>query len=189
MLVIHPQSWRVQCRVRGFTIIELSIALVIAAFLVAMGAPAFTIWLTDTQIRTVAESIQDGLQIARNEALRRNTFVEFQIQTDTGWSIIAKRPGTADESVQSRPAKEGVKVAIVVTMTPAGASVVRFDSFGRVATVDANGNPLTPVSRVDVSAALAGTRPLSVQMGAGGRVRMCDPAISLTSDDPRKCES
>ncbi|MFJ2987963.1 GspH/FimT family pseudopilin [Collimonas sp. NPDC087041] len=65
----------------GFSLIELLVAMAIFAFLLALAIPAFSGWLQNMQIRNAAESIQNGLQQARTEALRRNTTVRFQLTT------------------------------------------------------------------------------------------------------------
>jgi type IV fimbrial biogenesis protein FimT len=64
-------------------LVELLVAMAILAFLLAIAIPAFGKWTQNMQIRNVAESIQNGLQQARAEALRRNTTVRFQLTTST----------------------------------------------------------------------------------------------------------
>lgn len=63
----------------GFSLIELLIGVTIAGILLVMGIPSFKSWLQNTEIRTAAESIQNGLELARAEAVRRNTQVRFQL--------------------------------------------------------------------------------------------------------------
>jgi len=84
-------SARVRLRraARGATLIELAVAMGIVAFLYLLAAPAFSAWIQNTQIRTASESIQNGLQLARAEALRRNRGVMF-------WLTSAAAPPAAD---------------------------------------------------------------------------------------------
>jgi type IV fimbrial biogenesis protein FimT len=63
----------------GFSIIELMVGLVMIAFLLSVGVPAFSHWVQNSQIRTSAQSIQNGLQLARAEAVRRNIPIRFQL--------------------------------------------------------------------------------------------------------------
>ena len=63
---------------RGFSLIELIVVLAVLAILLAAGASNFSVWMTNSRIRTTAESIQNGLQMARAEAVRRNTPIRFQ---------------------------------------------------------------------------------------------------------------
>ncbi len=66
-------------RVRGFTIVELMVTVTVLALLMLLGAPSFSNWLQNSQIRTAAEGVLAGAQLARAEAVRRNTPVRFQL--------------------------------------------------------------------------------------------------------------
>ena len=81
---------------RGFTLIELMIAIAIAVLLLVLAAPAYTTWVADQQIRAGAESIASGMRLAHAEAIRRNGQVEFVITptgATRGWAIKASRRG------------------------------------------------------------------------------------------------
>ena len=60
--------------------IELCIGLAVLAMLIAFAVPGMRGWLLNSQLRSTAESIQNGLQLARSEAVRRNVFVTFTAQ-------------------------------------------------------------------------------------------------------------
>lgn len=66
-------------RVTGFTVIELVVALVVFGVLLAVGLPVFNLWTQNSQVRTAAAAIQNGLQFAKAEAVRRNAQVRFQL--------------------------------------------------------------------------------------------------------------
>ncbi len=68
---------------RGFSMIELIIALAVLGALLALAAPSFNTWISNTKIRTAAEVIQSGLQLARAEAVRRNARISFQLTSST----------------------------------------------------------------------------------------------------------
>ena len=59
------------------TIIELMIVVAVISILAVMVLPEFKQTIANSQIRGAAESIQNGLQIAKLEAIRRNTNVVF----------------------------------------------------------------------------------------------------------------
>lgn len=191
----------------GFSLIELMIGIALVALLMMMGVPAFSTWVQNSQVRTAAESIQNGLQIARAEAVQRNARVRFNL-TDAGgtvvWSVdcvsvTANCPAT---SIQTRSAGEGgsnarAGVSVVALPSPipanqfnmalvAGAGMpagVTFDGVGRVPVANIG----TDITRVDViNAAKADARRMVIVVNPGGQIRMCDPAIPLASN-PQGC--
>lgn len=72
----------------GFSLIELLIGITIVGILFIMGIPSFKSWIQNTQIRTATEAIQNGLEWARAEAVRRNTLVRFQLTTTLDGSCV-----------------------------------------------------------------------------------------------------
>ena len=57
--------------------IEMMIGVALLGILFGLAAPNFKAWLMNSRIRNAAESIQNGLQRARAEAVAQNTNVEF----------------------------------------------------------------------------------------------------------------
>ncbi|MGB4811553.1 MAG: GspH/FimT family pseudopilin, partial [Methylophilaceae bacterium] len=72
----------------GMTLIELMIVVSILTILAVLVIPEFKQTVANSQIRGAAESIQSGLQLARLEAIRRNTIIKFDIPVSSGtaWS-------------------------------------------------------------------------------------------------------
>lgn len=68
-------------RQRGVTLVELMVAVVIMAVLLAFAAPGFGAWLSNSRIRSTAEGLLAGVQYAKSEAATRNTQVRFQLTT------------------------------------------------------------------------------------------------------------
>ena len=68
-------------RARGFSLIEVVITMAIVGIALMAAIPVFNGWAQNMQIRSAADSAQNGLQNARAEALRRNTTVRFQLTT------------------------------------------------------------------------------------------------------------
>jgi type IV fimbrial biogenesis protein FimT len=184
---------------RGVTLIELMIGISIVAILLAMGAPSFNQWIQNTQNRTAAESILNGLQLARMEAVRRNTQVRFDLTDGSGrvaWNIGCVTV-TADcpVAIQSRDGAEGgVNARAGVsdsmgdfsTALTAGTGLeagVTFNGLGRV--VSDLSDP--PIARVDITnAAMAAARRFIVTIETGGQVRMCDPVLDFPAN-PQGC--
>ena len=72
----------------GLNLIEVMISLVVLGVLISLGAPGFVEWLQNQQIRAAAEATLNGLQVARGEAVRRNTPVRFQLVSDLTSSCV-----------------------------------------------------------------------------------------------------
>lgn len=190
----------------GMTLIELAIGLVIVGILMAAAMPGFRSWIQNTQVRTAAESVQNGLQLARAEAVRRNAPVRFDLTDATGlilWNVgcvtvTTDCPATIQQQLTaegSASARVGVDTTTPPTPVPAnhygtalvaGAGLpagVTFDGLGRVP----NANVGVDITRADLTSAVdANARRLVVVVGAGGLIRLCDPALSLASQ-PQGC--
>lgn len=194
-------------RQQGVTLVELMITVVIGAVLLALGVPAFSEWIVNTQNRTAAESLLNGLQLARTEAVRRNTEVRFTLTDTAGrvaWNVgCVIATDDCPATIQTRRAEEGSsesRIAIsevpLPLPTPAGhfdaplaaatelVGGVSFDGLGRVKQSTTAGTNFT---RADVSnAALSTARRYVVIVGAGGQLRMCDPKLPFASN-PQGC--
>lgn len=83
---------------RGFSMIELMIVLAILGVMMAVGAPSLTQWFVNRRLHTIAESIQTGINLARTEALRRNTRVRFSLVSGLDGSCTLVSTGTTTQS-------------------------------------------------------------------------------------------
>jgi type IV fimbrial biogenesis protein FimT len=170
---------------RGFSLTELMIGIVIFAVLISMALPSFTAWIQKSQIRTAAETIQNGLALARGEALRRNTQVSFTMAgPDSGWIVAVVNPA---ETVQTRLGSEGSPNAQVSVVGGALPAIVIFDGIGRASNLPA-------VLQIHVDNPVGGAcgtgltdmRCLDIKIEVGGTIKMCDPAVA-TAGDTRTC--
>lgn len=170
-------------RQNGLSLIELMIGLVIFGIIIMAGMPSYTAWLHNSKIRTAAESISNGLQLARAEAVRRNTNVEFVLTSTatnaSDWTVRVANPVAV---IQSRAAGQGSQ-GVTMVVTP-GTTRVTFNSLGRIG-VNADGS--APFTRVDLDVPTtvipaAASRELRVTLSPGGNIRMCDPSVSDATD-------
>jgi type IV fimbrial biogenesis protein FimT len=183
---------------RGVTLVELMITITVFAILLALGMPSFSEWIQNAQIRTAAESVQSGLQLARNEAVRRNVNVRFALTASDGsvaWTVGCVNATTeCPASIRQRTAAEGGGTARagVSTATPVPAfNTAMASGTGLPAEIGFNGlgavTPGTSITRVDITNAAAATaRRLVIVVNSGGLIRMCDPALNLSSN-PQGC--
>lgn len=186
-------------KLRGFSLAELMIGIVVFSILVALAAPSFSTWIINAKIRTTAESIQAGLQLARAEAVRRNSAVLFQLinSTDDTCDLSANGPhwvvsldnarkkcGTDPGIIQLRSGAEGSDSRTAVL---ADLSSFVFNGIGRLS------QNAAPVA-INISNSTAGlnclknsgtVRCLRVVVTSGGQIRMCDPALG--DSDTQSC--
>jgi type IV fimbrial biogenesis protein FimT len=203
-------------RASGFTLIELLITLAVMALLFMLGLPSMNTWLQNQQLRTSAEGIQAGLQLARAESLRRNVPVRFQFvdtltsacvpfDKATNWIVSVNDPTgkcnvaesdpsaeitdpTALIMIQKRSGAEGSPNAAVVAVNGlVPANTVTFSGLGRVIGV-------APITQIDIKNPSGGVcqpagpmRCLRINIASGGQMRMCDPIV-VDATDPRKCQ-
>jgi type IV fimbrial biogenesis protein FimT len=182
-------AWRKKSQ-HGFTLIELMIAIALLGIVAALGLPSYNVWIQNTMIRNAAESIQNGLQKARMEAVKRNTSIYFELGANSAWKVGCVTP-TADcpDPIEKRAAKEGSSTNISVPAVPAGATTVVFNSLGLVLTIPfAATAPFNQLDITNLTLSAADRRNLRILVGPNGNVRMCDPSPSLPASDPRKCK-
>ncbi len=196
------------CFQRGTTLIELMVGITIMAILMAIGMPAFGTWMQNTHIRSAAESIQTGLQLARTEAVHRNTNVSFVINgTTSGWTVSCDVLASCSDltnapTIQTKPPEEGSTRAVIATSEtgPNAASAVfagtvTFNGLGQINATSLN---VGDEANFDVSnpaggacKTLTGTEPmrcLRIRVSTNGEVRMCDPAVPFNANTaPQGC--
>jgi len=178
---------KIMRRPAGFSLIEMMIVLVIFAIGLAIGLPSYSLWVANSKIRNAAESILNGIQLARAEAVMRNTRVQFVVTTNSGWSFGCSAPtATCPAVIQSRAASEGSDGVTVAVSNSGTVNTVFFNGFGASVTAAGAVGPARVDFDVDSSVlSAANSRELRVSVFSSGSVRMCDPSLGGT--DPRRC--
>lgn len=206
-LAARPPEWHGQVpRLHGYSLIEAMISLAIIAVALTAGIPSFASWLQNLQIRTAAESIKNGLQLAQSEALRRNTPVRFQFtstidnscalsMTDANWVVnvgdstndpsgqCAASPEAAPANiVRSSSVKEGASNAVLA----APQSMVIFNGYGKA--INVAGSINIDVTNPKGGACATAGGPMTcmrIVVSSAGQVRMCNPNIAAGT--PQGC--
>jgi type IV fimbrial biogenesis protein FimT len=187
---------------RGFSVIELMITVVLAALLLALAAPSLSTWVRNSQVRTVADSLQNGLRLAQTEAVRRQRQVVFFLSDSAActtantasangrfWVVrtVPLLDGEAAEVVQC-----GTLADVAAGTTITGPTALCFNSTGRVV---ANASPGGGAACVPDASGLhsydvarsGADRSLRVTVALGGQTRLCDPARPLSDANPDGC--
>ena len=175
---------------RGFSLIELMVTLTLLGVLLAAAIPAFGTWTANARVKSVAESIQNGLRLAQTEAVRQNRQTVFALTNETpalGATLVADG---SNWFIQTLPLVAGDPVRFIQGGTfakqsgvgVAGAALLCFNSTGRQVTNTATGLGFdctapavaTTPSEFNVTKTGSADRRLRVQVFLGGRIRMCD---------------
>ena len=132
--------------------------------------------LANFRVRSAADGIISGLNIARAEAARRNSPAAFTLNSGgAGWSVAQISPSTA---IQSRG--NGESSSLTVTSSTASLAV----TFLPTGIVDTTVTPR--LEQITISSTVANTNSRQINILGGGLIRMCDPGVTAAGD-PRAC--
>lgn len=165
-------------RMRGFTLIELMITIVVLAILVALAAPSFRTMILNQQSEAIGEDIITAFQLARSEAIKRGGFVTV-CPTDDGTSCggdwangllvvvdNAVSGGAAvdfDQADRQRHTQFANDNAVISSTGP---GFLRYDGRGMMVN---DTNPLVLTSHVD---GCQGERQRIITIGRAGMISM-----------------
>lgn len=172
---------------QGFSLIELMVAFSIGALLLMLAVPSISAFLRNSEIRSTAESITNGLRAARSEAIRRNQPVAFAFVAagSASWTVTQ----VSDDSVIQSYSKGEGGTNVAVASQPADAATVAFSGLGRILPISP-GNPPN-LQQLDITSTLdSNARALRIFVDETHGIRMCDPSPALSTavpPDPRAC--
>lgn len=195
---------------RGVTLIELVVVMAVVALITVLSVPSFTAWMINARIRTTAEAMQAGLQLAKSEAVARNARVRFQLTstldngcvvspTGLNWVVnvdpnanaaeveglcgTVPDPTNAPFIVQARPAAGGSGNSQVA----ATAASVVFNGLGRPVPAPAGNITIAVTNPIGGTCTSVGgdVTCLNIVVTPAGQLRMCNPAFPAT--DPQGC--
>lgn len=198
-------------RLRGFTLIELIVTFAVMSVLMAAVSPSLMEWMVNLRIRNATGALLNGLQIAHQDAIRRNESVGFWLVTASAgdpsvldntcalssaggsWVVSVNSPvgsctsapsaTVAPMLVASHAIGDGVSGVTVAAVAADGATPATSVVFNGIGRVTNAG----AVATINVSSSTnaARYRSLRIQITAGGSMRMCDPALS--APNPSAC--
>jgi len=172
------------------------VGLALLALLLVLGMPSFTAFVRNSEIRSTAESLINGLRTAVSEATNRNRTVTFTLAGggSADWTITWVDDDNNTQLIQ-RYSKTEAGGSTNVT-TPNGRLLVRFTELGRVQNA---GTPNDHIQQIDIASVVSGEArtlriivddPNPTDPAKPRGLRMCDPdpaLLSLSPPDPRAC--
>jgi prepilin-type N-terminal cleavage/methylation domain-containing protein len=174
---------------RGFTMIELMVAVAIIAVLLAVAAPSFIGYLAKQRVEGVASELGTDLQYARSEAVARNT--EVRVTFGTGCYVVHTQPTGATattcsqaEGVDSVMGAAGGTSAVEIKTTKlrggGAATIVPADSLTWIEFEPVRGAATWNGTAAGAAAVNVGSNAGSWQLRisvnqAVGRMRTCSP--------------
>jgi len=200
-----PVTRPIPRRAAGFSLIELMITVTLIAILLVMVVPSFGTWNADARARSVAESLTNAIRQTQSAAVGNGRTSLFALTADTSPTVTSTPSASgpnwvAELNVLGGSDETQAKLGTILKSSEASASKVTvtgpalmcFNALGRqtalaagstnFAVACASADPQTfTVSRASAS------RSYKVLVYAGGRVRMCDAAKTLSSTNPDGC--
>jgi type IV fimbrial biogenesis protein FimT len=172
---------------RGFTLVELMLALVVAAILLSVAIPSFTGIVRDNRMASAVNALSGAIHLARTEAIRRNTRVTLCKSNDgsscanngsweQGWIVFAEDGNTAGNTYGARDANETIlriqdSIGNNITMAGSSGNVSSLISFLPDGIPVQNGN-------IKVCDSRTGNVGRELQLIASGRLRVKKQGVS-----------
>jgi len=190
---------RLRPGVRGFTLVELLIAVAVIAIILVIAAPSFRDMILMQRLRSINAQVVTDMQFARAEAVSRGTLVRVSFQEPSASMscyTIYTSPSPTNSAAQQCDCKQGVGTAcpagsleIRTVQVPTNLSVTVFVPVGQV--LDFAFDPTTggifsiptddvstPRNRFVIEAYIDGPRKLNTVLNRAGRPTVCRPALS-----------
>ena len=115
-------------RARGFSLIELVVAIAIMGVLLSLGLPALSSYTGNIKLRAAAESFQAGVQLARGEAIRLNRGTEI-ILTNSA-PVADSGPAGSDFPAMAEEANDNLGTLVATGKEAANEPVAKASSAG-----------------------------------------------------------
>lgn len=160
---------------KGFTLVEMMVAIAILGILVTIAAPSFNSFFDRYRVKRAADTVSAFLINTKSEAIKRNATVRTVFKSSSsGWCAGMTTAGTCDCTVAGSCQIDGVDRLIrgsdfkgVTLTSPADGAMFSFTSLRGAAN---SGNAqVQSADGLQVRVVVAGT----------GRIRLCSPGGSI----------
>lgn len=168
----------------GFTLVEVLIAVAIAAILMTLAAPSFSNVLQKQRIATTVNDFFAAINLARSEAIQRGARVDLVpadgVDWGKGWTIFVdknnnQRPDASEQVIFTHgPVPDGL--TIKAALTDSNVQYLAYSGAGRSRT---NANSQTP--QAGSFSFTLDKQVRRIKINFLGRARTCDPALEPAS--------
>ena len=205
--MLNPKHQTKAAFLRGFTIVELMVALTIVGIMAAVGTPLIATMIQNAKLGSATKSYTAGIQTARSEAIRRNVPVDF-VLTDSSvaanvsgsangknWVVRWNEAGTqrlvegkaaGDGSAQAGGNSVTIKGEVTAPSPGTFSGVLTFNGFGAVNSGETVALDVRNPKGGDCAAANGPMRCQRIQVRPGGQISVCDP--KAVAGDSRFCQ-
>jgi type IV fimbrial biogenesis protein FimT len=179
---------RKDCRACGFSLVELTVVLAVAAVLMGIAVPDLQALIRHQQLKSAAADLFAALGMARSQALARGQVVMLLPRDAAGadwrrgWHVFIDRdgdgiPGDADEFLAEHgPLPAGIAFAFAFG-SPAPPYYIAYNGAGRSCS-EAN----SAAARFGTLSLFHGRSIRRIKINMLGRARSCDPARDASCD-------
>lgn len=153
---------------RGFSLLELLIAMAIVTIAMAVSVPSFQVWIDNYRLSAAAGGVIDALHIARSEAVSRNRNVVVRF-TSNGWQLFVddgSGGGTAGNFT-----RDGGETILRTVATPPGITLEEINFGANPYTgFNSRGMPINNACAGSVKGKNKGGKTFTIALSLGGSV-------------------
>lgn len=130
-------------REKGFTLLELMIAVIILGIILGLGVPSFNSITESSRLRAVTHSLNTAVRLARSEALSRRetaaacrsnvtlTACDFDADWSSGWMVVTQQGADLETAADVTVIRMWEAIDLVAS---GAANGLVFDRLGRATT-------------------------------------------------------
>lgn len=194
----RSDMWRRSIRVRGSTLVELLVTIVIAAILLALAVPSFADFRQRSIVRGAAGNLVAAVTQAKSESARRNNFITVSVQgSGASWCIGVQTGNVATGATECDCTASATATTCDVTQVPAseniGARLQSAANFNGVNyfVIDPRLGMLADTASAGTLTVLSSTTSpnygLQFSLSATAQTKLCVPSSSKPITDYPNC--